>query len=382
MAERYDEQYRGDRGQRGDRGFMERAGDEVRSWFGDDDAERRREMDDPGRDRDRDRDRQLGQSSEYGRGQYRPRYGREESWREDDRSRWSGPARGVSEYGSRYGSNYDRTGSNYDMGQSGSNYGAGSNYGYSSGGSYGSRYSSYGTGSSQGLQGYGQGTGGRASYPQGDRDTGGYGQSYGHNQQYGSEYQGGAGRGNFAGRGPKGYQRSDARISEDVCDRLAESPEVDASNIEVKVENGEVTLSGSVAERGEKRRAEDLIENVSGVREVHNHLRVNRGQGGHDDGVGRTSVLGLDTGANAGATGGTDRPANSTAGASGNGGGRASDAGSNVTASSTGSQPGITGGGPSGATDISGTGQDMGHPGSTLGLSGTADKTSTAGGRR
>ncbi len=28
-----------------DRGFLERAGDEVRSWFGDDDAERRREMD-------------------------------------------------------------------------------------------------------------------------------------------------------------------------------------------------------------------------------------------------------------------------------------------------------------------------------------------------
>jgi len=380
MAERYDEQYRGGRGQHGDRGFMERAGDEVRSWFGDDDAERRREMDDPGRDRDRDRDRQLGQSAEYGRGQYRgQRYGREDAWRDDDRSRWSGPARGVSEYGSRYGSNYDRTGSNYDMGQGGSNYGTGSNYGYSSGAPYAARYSSYGPGSSQGFQGYGQGTGARASYPQGDRDAGNFGQGYG---QYGSEFQGSAGRGSFAGRGPKGYQRSDARISEDVCDRLAESPEVDASNIEVKVENGEVTLTGSVAERGEKRRAEDLIENVSGVREVHNHLRVNRGQGGHDDGLGRTSVLGLDTGANAGSTGGTDRPANSTAGASGNGGGRSSDAGSNVTASSTGSQPGITGGGPSGAADISGTGQDMGHPANTLGLSGTADKTSTAGGRR
>ena len=28
-----------------DRGFFERAGDEVRSWFGDEEAERRREMD-------------------------------------------------------------------------------------------------------------------------------------------------------------------------------------------------------------------------------------------------------------------------------------------------------------------------------------------------
>ena len=47
MAERYDEQYRGDRdrGGRGNRrGFMERAGDEVKSWFGDDEAERRRHM--------------------------------------------------------------------------------------------------------------------------------------------------------------------------------------------------------------------------------------------------------------------------------------------------------------------------------------------------
>ena len=374
MAERYDEQYRGDRGQRNDRGFIERAGDEVRSWFGDDDAERRREMDDPGRDRPGYRERPWGQSPDYGRGQYRgQRYGREDSWRDEaDRSRPSGGTgfRGVSEYGSRYGANYD-------TGQSGSGYGSGANYGYSSGASYGARYSSYGPGSSQGFQGYGQGTGARARYPEGDRDYRGVRES-------GSEFRGSADRGSFAGRGPKGYQRSDARISEDVCDRLAESPDVDASEIEVKVENGEVTLTGSVAERGEKRRAEDLIENISGVREVHNHLRVNRGQGGHDDGLGRTSVLGLDAGANAGATGGSDRPTNSTAGASGNGGGarRDADTSSNVTASSTGSQPGITGGGPSGATDISGAGQDMGHPGSTLGLSGTADKTSTAGGRR
>lgn len=30
--------------------------------------------------------------------------------------------------------------------------------------------------------------------------------------------------GGFAGRGPKGYQRSDDRIREDVCERLAEDP--------------------------------------------------------------------------------------------------------------------------------------------------------------
>ena len=44
---RYDAQQR-DRGMRdgpGERGFFERAGDEISSWFGDDEAERRREMD-------------------------------------------------------------------------------------------------------------------------------------------------------------------------------------------------------------------------------------------------------------------------------------------------------------------------------------------------
>ena len=401
MAERYDEQYRGDRdrgGRGNDRGFMERAGDEVKSWFGDDEAERRRHMDDPQRDRDRDgfRERQLGQNTEYRGGQdYRgsenrgqgsqggefrgqefrgqefrgqefrgQRYGGDDY----DRSRAAGGSfRGVSEYGSRYGSNYDtgQSGSNYGTG---SNYGSGSNYGYSSGASYGGGYSSYGPGSSQGFQGYAQGTGERANYGQGNRDASTFGQS-----GYGS--QGNRAQGSFAGRGPKGYQRSDARISEDVCDRLAESHDVDASNIEVKVENGEVTLSGSVADRGEKRRAEDLIENISGVREVHNHIRVNRGQSGQngqDDGLGRTSVLGLNSGPNAGATGGsTDRPTNVTAGASGSG---ASDSGATSGAAlNTGdsANPGITGGGPSGATDISNTSS-----------SSVVGKTSTAGGRR
>ena len=41
----YGRSYRGDRGYRDDRGAMDRAGDEIQSWFGDDDAERRRRMD-------------------------------------------------------------------------------------------------------------------------------------------------------------------------------------------------------------------------------------------------------------------------------------------------------------------------------------------------
>jgi len=48
--------------------------------------------------------------------------------------------------------------------------------------------------------------------------------------------------GRFAGRGPKGYERSDDRIREDVCDRLMDDPEVAASNLTVEVRGGEVIL--------------------------------------------------------------------------------------------------------------------------------------------
>ena len=80
--------------------------------------------------------------------------------------------------------------------------------------------------------------------------------------------------GPFVGRGPKGYQRSDERIREDVCDRLTDAPFRDASDVDVTVKNGEVTLSGTVPNREQKRRSEDLIEHVTGVREVHNTLRT------------------------------------------------------------------------------------------------------------
>jgi CBS domain-containing protein len=78
------------------------------------------------------------------------------------------------------------------------------------------------------------------------------------------------------GRGPKNLARADERIREDVCEWLLENPHVDASDIEVRVESGEVTLIGTVEDREAKRRAEDLAEGVLGVRHVQNNLRVGR----------------------------------------------------------------------------------------------------------
>jgi osmotically-inducible protein OsmY len=80
--------------------------------------------------------------------------------------------------------------------------------------------------------------------------------------------------GGHAGRGPKGYRRSDDRIREDVSDRLMADDQLDASEIEVQVRDAEVTLSGTVEDRWAKRRAEDVAEQVMGVRDVMNKLRV------------------------------------------------------------------------------------------------------------
>jgi len=82
--------------------------------------------------------------------------------------------------------------------------------------------------------------------------------------------------GNY-GKGPKGYVRSDERIREDVCDRLSDDDELDASDITVTVTNGEVRLEGSVLDRQSKHRAEDLAESVSGVQDITNNLRPRKG---------------------------------------------------------------------------------------------------------
>jgi hypothetical protein len=76
------------------------------------------------------------------------------------------------------------------------------------------------------------------------------------------------------GRGPKGYRRSDERIAEDVNDQLTDDPWLDATEVVVTVTAREVLLSGAVADRDAKHRAERLAEQVSGVEHVQNNLRI------------------------------------------------------------------------------------------------------------
>ncbi|KEF33885.1 hypothetical protein RDMS_10040 [Deinococcus sp. RL] len=148
-----------------------------------------------------------------------------------------------------------------------------------------------------GSMGYGQGRS-RSSYTDsfdnrrlsGDRDM-----SYSR-QTYGADPQGSMDRGmgrseSYRGKGPKGYQRSDDRIREMVNDALEDDDYVDASDIEVQVQGGEVTLTGTVRDRQQKRRAEEVIEHLRGVRDVHNHLRVSPGGMGQGAAAGPSGMV-------------------------------------------------------------------------------------------
>lgn len=102
----------------------------------------------------------------------------------------------------------------------------------------------------------------------------------------------------LAGKGPKGWQRSDERIREDVSEALARHSELDPSDIEVEVDGGEVTLSGTVSDRRTKRMVEDVAETIFAVKDVHNHLRIRRQGEGEARGSDRSATARGNSGAN------------------------------------------------------------------------------------
>jgi osmotically-inducible protein OsmY len=80
----------------------------------------------------------------------------------------------------------------------------------------------------------------------------------------------------FAGVGPKGYKRSDERIEEEVCNILLKDRNIDASDIEVRVQNGLVILSGTVESRMDRTEAELAIEGVAGVEDIQNDIKLKK----------------------------------------------------------------------------------------------------------
>lgn len=79
--------------------------------------------------------------------------------------------------------------------------------------------------------------------------------------------------GPHVGKGPHNYARSDERIYEVVCERMTQHGWLDAHDINLEVKDGEVTLTGSVSDRRAKRLAEDIVDSVYGVKDVHNRLK-------------------------------------------------------------------------------------------------------------
>ncbi|MGO4329063.1 BON domain-containing protein [Cupriavidus sp. 2TAF22] len=74
--------------------------------------------------------------------------------------------------------------------------------------------------------------------------------------------------------GPKGYRRSDESLREEVCERLACDHTLDVSEVTVSVSGGMVTLEGTVTQRHIKYEIEEVADDVYGVTEVINQIRV------------------------------------------------------------------------------------------------------------
>ena len=70
--------------------------------------------------------------------------------------------------------------------------------------------------------------------------------------------------------------RSDEAIWEDIHDHFATNHDLDATEIEIVVEEGDVTLTGRVDTREAKWLAEEIARGVAGVADLHNRLKVAR----------------------------------------------------------------------------------------------------------
>jgi osmotically-inducible protein OsmY len=262
--------YNEDSSSRSGRGGYSRLG-----GAGEEDYERRGGQQQGSRDYGREYGDERGYyGSERSYGQERGGYGQERGGYGQERGGYGQERGGYGQERGGYASDRDRDRYGQDRSQFGGQY---------SQRDWGQQRGDYGQGGYGGGQaGYG---GGRNQFPymgnayssQRSFEEGSQGTRYGYGQpSQGSQYGQRSERGRFAGQGPKGYKRSDERIREEVSDALMMHPEIDASEIEVKVSDGEVTLTGTVQEREDKWLAEQLCEGIPGVRDVSNSLRVKR----------------------------------------------------------------------------------------------------------
>jgi len=85
-------------------------------------------------------------------------------------------------------------------------------------------------------------------------------------------------RGRYVGCGPRGYRRSDARIAEDLNEALTWHPDIDASEVEVAVREGAVTLTGLVYDPQTRRLIVELALQTAGVSELDDQMCLSGGK--------------------------------------------------------------------------------------------------------
>jgi hypothetical protein len=272
-------------GREDDYGWGAQQGQEGRDWRRNEEYERRRWQEMKGRDRgegeyggwEGGRGRQWGNEDyDYGRERHYGTQGR--NWpgsRGESNRGWEGGQRnwGIGRQGWQGGGEWQGRGWEPD-------YGNDQPYGRD----FGREWDERSGGMSREYYGRGGMTGMRGGRE--DQWEGGWNQGMGRGQgrhDRGMES-------SHTGRGPRSYKRSDNRIEEDINERLTQHSMLDATDIEVNVQNGEVTLRGHVDHREAKRLAEDIVENVFGVKDVNNQIKVRqRGEGEEGKHEGETS---------------------------------------------------------------------------------------------
>ncbi len=110
----------------------------------------------------------------------------------------------------------------------------------------------------------------------------------------------------FSGVGPESYKRPNERVMEDIGENLTYHGAIDARDVEIDVDDGVVTLRGTVPDRQMKYLVEDVVENIYGVNDINNEIKVrdrNQNLQGDED---------LEHRPNEGVTGETNRLPNAT----------------------------------------------------------------------
>jgi hypothetical protein len=78
---------------------------------------------------------------------------------------------------------------------------------------------------------------------------------------------------NHVGKGPKGWISNESILAQ-VNEALFLHPSVDATHIDARMEGEILVLTGEVTNRQQKKTAERILENLSGVKDIRNEIKI------------------------------------------------------------------------------------------------------------